>query len=156
VEQEFPNKEETAFRVVTQGTVRAIKPEIRNEIYRIGREAIVNAYIHSEGSTIEVGVQYGSAQLRIFVRDDGRGIDSAFVLSGREGHWGLSEMRERSQGIGATFTVRSRKGLGTEIETVPGQIAFEDHSDRSRSRWLRWLNRDGFNSDGMKGWDKTQ
>jgi len=70
VEQEFPNKEETAFRVVTQGTVRAIKPEIRNEIYRIGREAIVNAYVHSEGSTIEVEVQYGSAQLRIFVRDD--------------------------------------------------------------------------------------
>ena len=70
VEQEFPNKEETAFRVVTQGTVRAIKPEIRNEIYRIGREAIVNAYVHSEGSTIEVEVQYGSAKLRIFVRDD--------------------------------------------------------------------------------------
>ena len=155
VEQEFPNKEEIAFRVVTQGTVRAIKSEIRNEIYRIGREAIVNAYVHSEGTTIEVEIQYGSAQLRILVRDDGRGIDPALVHSGREGHWGLSGMRERSHGIGATFIVRSRNGAGTEIEiTVSGQIAFEHHSDRSWSRWLKWLSREGFNANKIKDWDK--
>lgn len=155
VEREFPNKEEIAFRVITQGTIRAIKPEIRNEIYRIGREAIANAYVHSEGTTIEVEIQYGSGQLGVLVRDDGRGIDAGFVQSGREGHWGLSGMRERSQGIGATFIVRSRSGAGTEIEvTIPGHIAFEHASDCSWSRWISWLNRESFNANRVEDWDK--
>jgi signal transduction histidine kinase len=154
VKQEFPSKDTIVFRVVEQGAARVVRTEIRNEIYRIGREAIVNAYVHSEAATIEVEIQYARIQLSLLVRDDGRGIDPSILQGGRDGHWGLSGMRERSQRIGATLKLRSRMGAGTEIELmVPGHVAFEDGSDDSTPRWLSWLGREGFRG-GRKTRDK--
>jgi signal transduction histidine kinase len=150
VKEEFPHKNTIVFRVVEQGAARAVRTEIRNEIYRIGREAIVNAFVHSEATTIEVEIQYARTHLNLLVRDDGRGIDSSVLQGGREGHWGLSGMRERSRRIGATLKLRSRPDAGTEIELmVPGHVAFEDGSNNATPRWLSWLGRDGFNSSGM-------
>jgi signal transduction histidine kinase len=155
VKLEFPHKDTVVFRVVAQGTPRAVRTEIRNEIYRIGREAIVNAYVHSEAATIEVEIQYARIQLSLLVRDDGRGIDSSILQGGRDGHWGLSGMRERSRRIGATLKLRSRPGAGTEIELmVPGHIAFEDNSGNSTPRWLSWLGREGFNGSSRRARDK--
>jgi signal transduction histidine kinase len=155
VKQEFPHKDTIAFRVVAQGDARVVRPEVRNEIYRIGREAIANAYVHSEAATIEVEVQYARTQLSLLVRDDGRGIESSILQSGRDGHWGLSGIRERSRRIGATLKLRSRPGAGTEIElVVPGHIAFEDDSGNSTPWWLRWLGREGFNGSSRKARDK--
>jgi signal transduction histidine kinase/ligand-binding sensor domain-containing protein len=155
VKLEFPHKATVVFRVVAQGTPRAVRTEIRNEIYRIGREAIVNAYVHSEAAAIEVEIQYARTQLSLLVRDDGRGIDSSILQEGRDGHWGLSGMRERSQRIGATLKLRSRPGAGTEIELmIPGHIAFEDDSGNSTPRWLSWLGREGFNGSSRKARDK--
>jgi signal transduction histidine kinase len=155
VKQEFPHKDAIVFRVVAQGDARVVRTEIRNEIYRIGREAIVNAYVHSEAATIEVEIQYARTQLSLLIRDDGRGIDSSILQGGRDGHWGLSGMRERSRRIGATLKLRSRPGAGTEIELmVPGHIAFEDNSGNSTPRWLSWLGREGLNGSSRKARDK--
>ena len=143
------------FHVVAQGAPRAVRTEVRNEIYRIGREAIVNAYVHSEAATIEVEIQYARTQLSLLVRDDGRGVDSSILQGVRDGHWGLSGMRERSQRIGATLKLRSRPGAGTEIELmVPAHIAFEDDSDNPTPQWLSWLGREGFNGSRRKARDK--
>ena len=155
VKQEFPHKDAIVFRVVAQGDARVVRTEIQDEIYRIGREAIVNAYVHSEAATIEVEIQYASTQLSLLVRDDGRGIDSSILQGGRDGHWGLSGMRERSRRIGATLKLRSRPGAGTEIELmVPSHIAFDDNSGNSTPRWLSWLGREGFNGSSRKARDK--
>jgi signal transduction histidine kinase len=155
IKEEFPHKDTIVFRVVEQGTARVVKAEIRSEIYRIGREAIVNAYVHSEAATIEVEIQYARAQLSLVVRDDGRGIDSSILQDGREGHWGLSGMRERSQRIGATLKLRSGLGAGTEVELiVPGQIAYADDSKSAPPKWLSWLGREGFNSSGRMARDE--
>jgi signal transduction histidine kinase len=144
VKKEYPHKDTIVFRVITQGATRVVRTEIRNEVFRIGREAIVNAYVHSEAATIEVEILYARTHLSLLVRDDGRGADSSILQGGRDGHWGLSGMRERSQRIGATLKLRSKPGAGTEIElVVPGHIAFEDDSGDSTPQWLSWLGREG-------------
>jgi signal transduction histidine kinase len=79
------------------------------------------------------------------VRDDGCGIDPQVLDAGRQGHWGLPGMRERSEGIGASLKLRSRIGAGTEVElTVPSAIAFESQSNGPVSQWFTWLNRERF------------
>jgi len=99
---------------------------IRDEIYRIGREAVVNAFRHSQAATVEVELEYGDRQLRIVVRDDGCGIDPRVLQSGRDGHWGLSGMRERAGRIGARLKIWSTAGAGTEVElSIPSAIAYE-------------------------------
>jgi nitrate/nitrite-specific signal transduction histidine kinase len=99
--------------------------------------------MHAHANRIEVEVEYASRHLRVLVRDDGRGIDPQVVHSGREGHWGLVGIRERSERIGGNLRLRSRIGAGTEVElTVPGTIAFEKDSNGSVAQWFRWLGRE--------------
>jgi signal transduction histidine kinase len=111
-----------------------------DEVYRIGREALVNAFRHSHAKNIEVELEYTPARLRVLVRDDGCGIDPQVLKSGREGHWGLVGMRERAEQIGAKLSVWSRATAGTEIElSVPGNIAFPVASRNWLRRGLAWI-----------------
>jgi signal transduction histidine kinase len=132
--------EEIGYRVVAQNITRPVRPVIHDQVYRIGREALVNAFRHSNASTVEVEVDYASNYLRVMVSDDGRGIDPLVLQTGRDGHWGLVGMRERSESIGGKLKLRSRVGAGTEIELiVPSAIAFEEQQHATKSPWPQWL-----------------
>jgi ligand-binding sensor domain-containing protein len=145
--QEFPVDGKTDYRVIVDSATRPMRPLIRDEVYRIGREALLNAFMHAHANRIEVEVEYASRHLRVLVRDNGRGIDPQVLHSGLEGHWGLVGIRERSKRIGADLRLRSRIGAGTEVDlTVPGSIAFEKGSNGTISRWFRWLSRERFDT----------
>jgi signal transduction histidine kinase/ligand-binding sensor domain-containing protein len=153
VRQELAIDEKIGYRVIANNTTRPLRPVIRDEVYRIGREALANAFLHSRANTVEVEVEYASRYLRVKVRDDGCGIDPHVLDTGRQGHWGLPGMRERSEGIGAHLRLLSRVGAGTEVElTVPSAIAFESQPRRPVSQWLTWFNREKFEpqSDGKR------
>jgi signal transduction histidine kinase len=137
VAQELVVQQKIDFRVVVEGQPRALHPIIRDEVYRIGRESLVNAFRHSRASKIEVEVDYSSSDLHILVRDNGCGIDPHVLRAGREGHWGLPGMRERAEKVGAKVRVWSREAAGTEVElTVPGHVAFQSHTSPRARRWL--------------------
>jgi signal transduction histidine kinase len=137
LQKEFALPENFDFQVVTQGEPRELRPLIRDEVYLIAREAVFNAFRHSKAHTIEVEVDYGSRNLRVLVRDDGCGIDPQVLKTGREGHWGLGNMRERAEKVGAKFEVLSRVDAGTEIQLwIPGKLAFEGNST-ARGFWTR-------------------
>jgi signal transduction histidine kinase len=124
---------EVDFRVFAEGRSRPLLPLARDEIYWIGREALVNAFRHAGASRVEVEVEYRWRQLRLRVRDDGRGIDPAVLHDGREGHWGVAGMRERAERIGGRLRVWSAPGKGTEVElSVPASVAFEGYQGRRR------------------------
>ena len=141
VHEEFTFQTPVAFGVVVEGEPRVLHPVIRDEVYRIAREAIINAFRHANATSIEVEVEYSDRKLGITVQDNGGGIDSKVLQTGREGHWGLSNMRERAEKIGAKLNVLSRPGAGTEVQlTVPGRVAFETTMSRSSWSWLpNWL-----------------
>jgi light-regulated signal transduction histidine kinase (bacteriophytochrome) len=108
-------------RVFVTGKSKALKPYIQEQLYLIGREALVNALRHSEATRIEVEVEYQPRQLRMVLRDNGCGIDSQLVESGRNGHRGLLVMHERAASIGARLRIWSKLACGTEVEIcVPG------------------------------------
>ncbi len=117
---------EVNFRVIVDGEQRPLRPALRDEVYRIGREALLNAFRHARAHKIELELKYTPHRLSVLVRDDGCGIDPAVLQSGRDGHWGLSGMRERADRIGARLHVMSSAFAGTEIElSVPGNVAFQ-------------------------------
>jgi signal transduction histidine kinase len=112
------------FRVVVEGRKRELRASLRDEIYHIGREAIINAHRHASAKRIEAEIEYRPTELRIAVRDNGCGIDPRRLE--RNGHWGLQGMRERADRIGARLRILSKVALGTEVELrVPSMIAFE-------------------------------
>jgi signal transduction histidine kinase/ligand-binding sensor domain-containing protein len=133
VRQELGDDSATAFRVNVTGRTRALHPFIRDEIHRIGREALLNAFQHSSAQNIEIALDYQPAQLTIRVRDDGRGIDPQVLQAGREGHWGLTGIRERASHIGARLRVSSRNGEGTEVELIVPSTAYLPGGRRRRT-----------------------
>jgi signal transduction histidine kinase len=147
INQELNSGGETVFRVIVEGSPRALHPIVRDEVYRIGREAVVNAFRHARAKHITVGVSYLENQLRLLISDDGCGINSEMLESGREGHWGLSGMRERADRIKARLKVRSRVGSGTDVElSVPTAVAFPVELNRSRRWFGKWLGHKGHSS----------
>ncbi len=113
------------FRVIVLGSARKLRPLVRDEVYHIGRELLVNAFRHSRASCIEVELEYGAKRFRLVVRDDGCGIDPQVLHAGREGHWGLRGIRERAERVGGRLRVWSSASAGTEVAlSVPSSIAF--------------------------------
>ena len=126
------------FRVVVEGEALPLRAAVRDDVYRIGREALVNAFRHSGAENIDLNLEYAATELRILVRDDGCGISPAVLDSSRDGHWGLTGMRERAEQIGGKLRVLSREGGGTEVELrLPSHIAWDSHHPMSGSvsRW---------------------
>src|SRR5262249_18898567 len=70
------------------GDGRDLHPVVRDEIYRIGHEAIRNACRHSMARALNVMLEYAH-DLTVRIRDDGVGIDPAVLENGKDGHFGL-------------------------------------------------------------------
>jgi len=117
-----PSSMAVTFTVV--GDAGEMHPIVRDEIYRIGYEAIRNACMHSGASQLEVELRYAS-DLTLRVSDNGVGIDPGVADKGKDGHFGLQGMRERTARIGGHLTLASSSTSGTEIKlVVAGNITF--------------------------------
>jgi signal transduction histidine kinase len=130
------------FQVQVEGNPVNLNPIVRDEAYRIVAEALRNSVRHAEARRIEVEIRYDPEQLRLRIRDDGKGINLK-VLDKEHlpGHWGLRGMRERANLIGGSFEVWSEVHSGTEIElSIPAANAYAKLPAR---RWfqLRGLRR---------------
>jgi signal transduction histidine kinase/ligand-binding sensor domain-containing protein len=128
-----------AFRVAVEGTWQPLSPLLQDEVYRIAREILRNAFHHAHASRIEAEIAYDRQFFRLRIRDNGKGIDRTVLEQGaRQGHWGLPGVRERAKRIGARLKLWSEPGAGTEAElTVPARVAFRTVHRRERFRLFR-------------------
>jgi signal transduction histidine kinase len=108
---------ETSIEVT--GKARRLAPVVENNLLRVGQEAITNATRHAGARHIEVSLDYAESQLRLVVRDDGRGFDAGQPPPG-EGGFGLVGIRERAADLKGELRISSAPGDGTEISlSVP-------------------------------------
>jgi signal transduction histidine kinase/ligand-binding sensor domain-containing protein len=136
ISKDLATPHKVKYQLVVEGTARSLRPLVREEIYRIGVEALANAFRHADASAVETVLEYGRTHFRLLVRDDGKGIDPEVLTSGREGHFGLSGLRERAAKMGAQVKIRTAPGAGTEIDLiVPATAAFERSSPRGPMSW---------------------
>jgi signal transduction histidine kinase/ligand-binding sensor domain-containing protein len=128
-----------AFRVIVEGGRRALSPGIQDEVYRIGRELLRNAFRHARADHVEAEIRYDNHVLRLLVRDDGQGMDPQVLKQGGlTGHWGLPGVRERAKQIEAQLDFWSQARAGTEVQlSVPAAIAYKATADGRRFRLFR-------------------
>jgi ligand-binding sensor domain-containing protein/signal transduction histidine kinase len=144
------------YRVIVEGQPRELNPDVRDDIYRVAREAVRNAHQHANARHVETEIAFGETDLSIRVRDDGTGLDPAILARGqRAGHWGLPGMRERSERIGGRLNVWSERNAGTEIELrISAALAYA-HSPVPAFSWIRRLfhsaGRSSTNAGQMRG-----
>ena len=125
VRQQLGVRSDIRFRVSVEGREQPLRPAIRQEIYRIGKEALVNAFCHSGATRVDCELEYTDRDLHMRIRDNGCGIGSQVLDAVREGHWGLRGMRERATSIGAVLKISTSAAAGTEVQlSIPGRVAF--------------------------------
>ena len=124
--REGPPGPAPSIDVAVDGNFRDLNPVVREEAFRIAGEALRNAIKHAHAQQIAVTIHYERRQLRLVIRDDGKGIDAETMARQQvEGHFGLPGMRERAAVVRGRLEVRSEGGAGTEIELrIPGAIAY--------------------------------
>ncbi|WP_146072261.1 sensor histidine kinase [Bryocella elongata] len=118
----LPASMTVAFSVI--GDARDLHPIVRDEVYRVGYEAIRNAAMHSRASRLEIDLRYAN-DLSLRVKDNGVGIDPSISDDGKTGHFGLQGMRERAARIRSKLSIMSSANAGTEVTLiVPGNIVY--------------------------------
>jgi PAS domain S-box-containing protein len=91
---------------------KVLPSEVQVALYRLCQEGLNNIAKHAGASRVDIYLQYGSGAVDLRIRDDGRGFDPEQTPPG---HYGLSMMRERAIAVGATLSITSQPGHGTEI-----------------------------------------
>jgi len=112
-------------RIVVEGKPRSMVPLVRDEVLQIAREAFRNALLHARARVVRIEVSWGAARFSLRVRDDGVGLNEKLILHGRDGHWGLQGMRERTRQVGGSLEIRSEEAVGTAVElSIPAARAY--------------------------------
>jgi signal transduction histidine kinase len=118
--------------VFQTGIPRRLPALTEHNLLRIGQEGLANAFKHSLAKKISVTIAYEPNLVRLSINDDGMGFDVKTANSARHGHFGLLDMRERTEKIGGTFSLTSGHTGGTELEitvvTGPGALSGPNHS----------------------------
>ncbi|MGZ6616105.1 MAG: sensor histidine kinase [Solirubrobacteraceae bacterium] len=135
-----PARPAIAFSVEVLGQPRPLHPVVRDDIFRIAGEAVRNAFRHAQPTRVEVEIRYDERELRVRVRDNGKGMAVSIVRRGREAHFGLPGMRERAKLIGSKLTLWSRLDAGTEVELrTPAARAYAVATDALESNSIEDL-----------------
>jgi PAS domain S-box-containing protein len=86
--------------------------DVQVAVYRVCQEALNNVAKHAAAKGVEIILHHEESAIELNIRDDGKGFDPDQTESG---HYGLSMMRERAEGVGAQFAITSQPGRGTEL-----------------------------------------
>ena len=83
-------------------------------VYRLAQECLNNAARHAGAKNVTVSLDLADGNIRLNVRDDGRGFEAAGVMD-KPDSFGLAGMRDRVALLGGRMDVASRPGRGTAI-----------------------------------------
>jgi signal transduction histidine kinase len=115
-----------------EGQPRDMYPIARDQLFRIGHEAIRNACEHSSASQLEISLKYGDS-LTLLVNDNSIGVEQAILTDSKPAHTGLEEMHQRADRIGAKLSIVSDPTSGTQLTlVVPGENVFRKSSATRR------------------------
>jgi signal transduction histidine kinase len=114
----FGERTGLAATLRTEGAAADLADERAETLYRIVEEALRNVERHAQAHVVEVSISEPAGgdpagpRAALAIRDDGVGFDPAFACPG---HYGMLGMREQAALIGASLSVVSRAGAGTEV-----------------------------------------
>lgn len=93
---------------------------IENAIFNVLREALRNIQKHAQATLVHVVINFKESRVVLRVKDNGTGFSlmDAMIKAKDEPHFGIINMHELAEGMGATLDISSKVGQGTEITLV--------------------------------------
>lgn len=100
-----------------------LAPEHEHDLLRIAQEAVSNAVRHGRPRTIRISISEYDERWTLTIADDGIGMQLPPERCARRG-FGLTNMRERAEAIGAEWIIESQAGTGTRVRVqLPRRVA---------------------------------
>jgi signal transduction histidine kinase len=96
------------------GGATGLLPEHEHALLRIAQEAVINAVRHAQPRNIEIHLNSEGDDLLLCIRDDGVGMQQLPELYAKQG-FGLTNMRDRAEGLGGRWQIDSQPGTGTQV-----------------------------------------
>ena len=93
--------------------------ELETAIFRVVQECLTNIHRHSGSRVAGIRVTRDENEVKVEVRDQGKGIPSAGNGSNRKVGVGIQGMRERIAQFGGRFEIRSDKKGTAIVATIP-------------------------------------
>ena len=92
---QLATRDAAAFQLTVEGPTRELHPIVRDELYRITREALRNAFTHACAHHIEAELIYAERKFRLRIRDDGKGMEPAVLEGSLRPLWPARNARTR-------------------------------------------------------------
>jgi PAS domain S-box-containing protein len=102
-------------------------PESETAIFRIVQECLTNVHRHSGSPTAEVRITHENQEIRVEIRDEGKGIPAVRADSGegiRPGV-GIQGMQERVRQLGGKFEISSGESGTSIVAVLPTKAALQ-------------------------------
>jgi len=125
--------QEVEAKLTTVGEPRRLAPVVENDLLHIGQEAITNAIRHARAQTLQVTLEFRPTEVRLTVKDDGRGFDPASSSSGKGG-FGLLGMRERAREMQGELKIESTPGQGSMVAVAVATASTTRAGQLNRAR----------------------
>jgi PAS domain S-box-containing protein len=113
-----------------------LEREIETALFRALQEALTNVYRHSGGSTVDVLLQLDAEQVRMEIKDDGKGMPEQRVQRVTKGGVGsgvgLAGMRERVREVGGSLALLSGSSGTRVIITIPLDRPADESSESEK------------------------
>ena len=94
-------------------TIPILDEDVATHLYRIGQEAMNNAFKHSEAKHISVDLHQAEGQIVLTIEDDGIGLQGGDGISAG---MGLRIMEFRAKMINASFSIKPLLEGGTRVQ----------------------------------------
>ena len=111
--QQFQRRSGLRCAITRLSEVEELTDDQATAVFRIIQEALTNIARHAGATAVEVGLTMDEGQLRVEIRDNGRGITPE-ELADRTA-FGLLGMRERIQALGGQIVIDGNAGRGTSV-----------------------------------------
>jgi signal transduction histidine kinase len=96
-----------------------LTPSLETMVFRIVQEALTNVFRHSTAKKCWVSVAKKENQVRVMVRDDGKGItDEIAAFHPEKIGVGIGGIRQRIKEVGGVMSLRNAQPRGAILETV--------------------------------------
>ncbi len=106
-----PSEIELAFQEIEDGKEVKLNPEERKNIYLIAKEAINNIVKYSKASSVEISSDLNDGVLKLVIKDDGIGYESAKIKRGN----GIRNMHSRAEEIHGNLQIETAMGQGVTL-----------------------------------------
>ncbi|MDO8735493.1 MAG: GAF domain-containing sensor histidine kinase, partial [Thermoleophilia bacterium] len=114
--REFTRNTDVAVNIVSDQNSTGLNPFAKAEMARIVQEALNNVRRHAEASRVDITFQRMNGNLRVEIKDDGKGFNPGEVFSGKNRrNFGVRSMTGRAKHLGGTLDIRSKPGDGTAV-----------------------------------------